>query len=544
MDQDEASGRLIAGRYRLRAPIGTGGMSEVWEAYDTQLDRRVVVKQLIADRPSIQLQAESLQVRQERFLREVRATAAIEHPGIPSVYDAGVDVSTKRLFLVMQLLRGRDLQTLIDETDHGAAPVPAAGGAAIGAQIAAVLHEVHRHDIVHRDIKPANLMLTPGGIVKVLDFGVAALLGSGSNPRLTQVGMTVGTPPYMSPEQSLANAVGSAADVYALACVLYQLLTGRPPFNDSDGKSYQWHHVHSVPPPIRLLRPDVSAAVEDLLARMLTKDIESRPDAAAVYEGLRPYARTDPACPFPMDIAELDPCLPFDLPLGGMIRARITAVLQLEHAGAVPEATAATARTAGPPVTDREVEQIGEQVESLLRDQQFAQAEDLISGALARAGDAEIANELTFRLANVLYLGGSFTEAAALFEKTAGYFSRRYGPYDGDAHVSRYFLARCRDQLGEVTAAIKAFQDVAVVDPAPGDPDAIGRYLDTLASLTRLHAAAQQPVESRAAATKLRDAIIEYQGGDPNGLAEIEAYRARLNRLLGGRLIWSLPRRW
>ncbi|WP_284466937.1 serine/threonine-protein kinase [Actinomadura madurae] len=161
-DADEANGRVVAGRYRLRAPIGAGGMGEVWEGYDERLGgRRVVVKMMLDERPSeLWPRAEALETRRERFLREVRTTAAIEHLGIPAVYDTGV--SGGRLFVAMQLLHGRELQTLIDETDHENEPIPVARAAAIGAQIASVLDEVHRHDVVHRDVKPSNLMLTPG----------------------------------------------------------------------------------------------------------------------------------------------------------------------------------------------------------------------------------------------------------------------------------------------------------------------------------------------------------------------------------------------
>jgi serine/threonine protein kinase len=270
------NGRLISGRYRLRAPIGAGGMGKV------------------------------------------RTTAAIEHLGIPAVYDAGTDPESGRLFIVMQFLRGRELRTLIDETEHDIDPLSIARAAAVGAQIASVLHEVHRHDVVHRDIKPANLMLTPGGIVKVLDFGVASLLGSGDNPRLTQVGMTVGTPPYMSPEQSLANAVGPSSDVYALGCVLYEVLTGDPPFAETSSVSHLWHHEHSQPEPVGKVRPDVPEEVERLLLEMLGKLPENRPEAAEVYERLLPFASGPPGPSG--DLADLDPCLPFLRPLGGSLR--------------------------------------------------------------------------------------------------------------------------------------------------------------------------------------------------------------------------------
>jgi serine/threonine protein kinase len=149
-----------------------------------------------------------------RFLREIRVTARLEHPGTPAVYDTGVETGpdgTSRVWLVMQLLRGSTVEALLDRADfsaaaHASGTAPTVSwAAAITAQIAAVLADVHRVDIVHRDIKPSNVMVTEGGLVKVLDFGIAILQGASALPRLTQVDRTIGTPPYMSPEQCLGQ---------------------------------------------------------------------------------------------------------------------------------------------------------------------------------------------------------------------------------------------------------------------------------------------------------------------------------------------------
>ena len=516
-EADEAGGRIVAGRYRLRAPLGAGGMGEVWEAYDERLGgRRVVVKMMLDERPAGRWPpAETLDVRRERFLREVRTTAAIEHLGIPAVYDAGV--SDGRLFVAMQLLRGRELQTLIDETDHETEPFPAGRAAAIGAQIASVLDEVHRHDVVHRDVKPYNLMLTPGGIVKVLDFGVASLLGSGDNPRLTQVGMTVGTPPYMSPEQTLGNTVGPTSDVYALGCVLYEVLTGRPPFAESSSRSHQWHHVHSAPPPIRAARPDVPEEIESLLTAMLAKEPEERPDAADVYERLLPFASRPDGPGVPADLADLDPCLPFLRPLGGRLRRR---------------APAAPARPA-PALTEEEIDEIGGRVEALLNDGLFVEAFDVLEDARARAGEARLANEVSFRLATAKFIAGRHTEAAALFSEVGAYFTDRYGPDDPDAQVARYYLAQCRDELGDVSGATAAFQEVAEAAFDPSDDAAVERHFDALASLMRLHAVARRPDLLAATERVMRDAVRRYRPDDAaETLAELDAYLARLARLL------------
>ncbi|MGI5326691.1 protein kinase domain-containing protein [Actinomadura nitritigenes] len=531
-DADEPGGRLVAGRYRLRRPLGSGGMGEVWEAYDEPLGgRRIVIKMMLDERPTSHWPAgEGLETRRERFLREVRTTAAIEHLGVPAVFDAGVDPAEGRLFIAMQYLHGRELQTLIDETEHDVEPLPVARAAAIGAQIASVLDEVHRHDVVHRDIKPANLMLTPGGIVKVLDFGVASLLGSGNNPRLTQVGMTVGTPPYMSTEQVLGNAVGPTSDVYALACVLYEVLTGRPPFAESESRSHQWHHVRSEPPPITKARPDVPLDVRDLLLAMLAKEPEDRPDAAGVYEALLPHAFGSAKDGFPAEIADLDPCLPFLRPLGGSLRRR---------RGPGGPASAAVPEPSGPPpgpaITEQEVEEIAGRVEELLKRELFVEAFDLLDEARQRAADPDLAGELAFRLAMAKYIAGNFTEAAALFTQVGGRIAVRYGPDDPDAQAARYYVAQCRSELGDVSGAAVAFREVADAPFDPSDGEAVDRHLDSLASLMRLHAVMRDRERLADAATRMRQAILTYRPDESAALlADLEAFMRRLAQYLDG----------
>src|SRR5262249_27001989 len=149
-----------------------------------------------------------------RFLREIRVTAQLEHPGTPAVYDTGMEQAadgTMQLWLIMQLLRGSTLEALLDQADYQSSPPSVAWAAAIVTQTAGGLADSHQLDIVHRDIKPGNVMIVDGGLVKVLDFGIAILRGAGALPRLTQVDRTVGTPAYMSPEQCLGQAVTSAS---------------------------------------------------------------------------------------------------------------------------------------------------------------------------------------------------------------------------------------------------------------------------------------------------------------------------------------------
>jgi len=424
----------------------------------------------------------------------------------------------------MQLLKGREISTLISDTDYDDDPLPLMWVAAIGAQVASVLDEVHRRDTVHRDIKPANLMLTPGGVVKVLDFGVAALLGAGTNAHLTQEGMTVGTPAYLSPEQSLANTVGPAADIYALACVLYELFTGHTPFTASSDRSYLWHHVHSDPPPVRALRPDVPGEIERLLLGMLAKESEQRLTAAAVYETLLPYAlEGTPAGTSPLlasDGRDLDPCRPFTRPFGGWRH------LAVGHAVAP-----AQPRAPSKSLTDDEYDEAVDRAAKLTEAGQFAQAADVLKDAMTRAAADTMAQDLSLSLAHVYYLGGSFRSAAALFERVGTALGERYGARDALIQECRYYAAQCRMELGESTAALVAFGAYVGQEPDAHDRGAVDRHLDALARIMRLEAGAERFPQAHAAAVVLSDAVRRYRGDQAPELTEIDGFLSRLRRL-------------
>ncbi|MBX6390932.1 MAG: serine/threonine protein kinase, partial [Frankia sp.] len=276
-------------------------MSEVFHGYDERLDRPVAIKVLrqaqagrvlaAPDSPEAAEILDQLERDRRRFLREIRTMAQLEHPGIPAVYDTGTETNpdgSPRLWLIMQLLRGSTLESLIDATDYETEPLSLARAAAVTAQIAAVLADVHRVDIVHRDIKPANIMIVDGGLVKVLDFGIAILRGAGALPRLTQVDRTVGTPPYMSPEQHLGQVVTAASDIYSLGCLLFELLTGDQPFYATPDNSLRAQHVQAAPPSLRARRSDIPPELAALVAAMLAKQPGERPTAEAVYDALVP----------------------------------------------------------------------------------------------------------------------------------------------------------------------------------------------------------------------------------------------------------------
>lgn len=275
-----AQRRTLGRRYELTSLIGRGGMGEVWAGYDMRLDRRVAVKLL---RPETLPTGTDAELMAARFTREARLTARLEHSGVPAVFDAGSDEGD--LYLVMQLVAGRDLADVIAE--GGALPVGWA--IAIAAQVATVLAAAHAVSLVHRDLKPRNLMLGPDGTVTVLDFGVATLLDP-ELTTLTAAGETLGSPAYMAPEQALHGTAGPPSDLYSLGCILHELLAGQQLFTAEAPYALMHKHVEQAPQPLRELRTEVPAAVEQLVLDLLGKQPEQRPsDALAVHQRLLPF---------------------------------------------------------------------------------------------------------------------------------------------------------------------------------------------------------------------------------------------------------------
>ncbi|MGW5937029.1 protein kinase domain-containing protein [Streptomyces celluloflavus] len=268
--------RLIQGRYRLLERIGRGGMGEVWRSRDESLGRQVAVKCLKPVGP--QHDASFLRVLRERFRREARVAAALQHRGITVVHDFGEDGDT--LFLVMELLTGRNLSQLLD--DNRREPLPVTDIVEIAEQLTAALAYTHEQAVVHRDLKPANIVRTADGTVKICDFGIARLGDDiGFTARLTGTGMAMGTPHYMSPEQIGAGTVDHRSDLYSLGCVLYEITTGVPPFDLGDAWAVLIGHRDTAPEPPRNRRPDLPEAYERIVLDLLAKDPDDRPRDAA-----------------------------------------------------------------------------------------------------------------------------------------------------------------------------------------------------------------------------------------------------------------------
>ncbi|WP_416484667.1 serine/threonine-protein kinase [Streptomyces sp. CL12] len=260
---------LIAGRYRLRDTIGRGAMGEVWRAFDETLGRPVAVKLLLPH--------DSDPTASSRFRLEAQTAGRLSHPNVVGVLDFGEFEG--RLFLVMELVDGGSLDGLLSASG----PLSAERVAKIAAQAAVGLALAHRQGIVHRDIKPANLLLSADDTLKIGDFGIARFFDD-PNSALTATGQIVGTSLYLAPERALGRTAGPASDVYSLGCVLYQLLTGRPPFQADSPLAVLHQHLDAAPVPPRQLRTDLSPAFENYLLGLLAKEPESRPTADEVAD--------------------------------------------------------------------------------------------------------------------------------------------------------------------------------------------------------------------------------------------------------------------
>ncbi|MGA5640892.1 protein kinase domain-containing protein [Streptomyces cinereoruber] len=268
------------GRYRLTHRLGRGGMAEVFAAEDVRLGRTVAVKLLRADL------AED-PVSKARFTREAQSVAGLNHHAIVAVYDSGEDLVGGRPvpYIVMELVEGRTIRDLLLSAE---APGPEQALIIVSGVLEALAYS-HQHGIVHRDIKPANVIITHGGAVKVMDFGIARAL-HGAQSTMTQTGMVMGTPQYLSPEQALGKAVDHRSDLYATGCLLYELLALRPPFTGETPLSVVYQHVQDAPVPPSDVTGSVPPELDGLVMRSLAKEPDDRFQSAEEMRGLIQYA--------------------------------------------------------------------------------------------------------------------------------------------------------------------------------------------------------------------------------------------------------------
>jgi serine/threonine protein kinase len=296
-------GQLLSGRYRIDSLLARGSMGEVYIAYDQELERQIAIKTL----PLTQSDSEQLK---ERFQLQARAAARIGHPGIVETYDRGTEGDLP--FVVMERLEGQNLRDRIRECH----PLDMGFIVRVGIELTRAVRAAHKKGVIHRDLKPSNVFLAVSGdqsdVVKVLDFGVAKVFNA---KVLTQTGQVIGTPTYMAPEQ-LQNSkqVDGRADIYSIGCILYEMLTGRPPFEAASGIELVMKVKNDRPEPVARLRNDVPAPLIAVVERAMSKDHRQRfPNAALLadalcdiaskagvsippqYESLRPLSGNPPA---------------------------------------------------------------------------------------------------------------------------------------------------------------------------------------------------------------------------------------------------------
>ena len=259
---------VLGGRYRLEASIGTGGMAQVFRGQDTTLDRQVAIKILapqFARDPSFV----------ERFRREAQAAARLNHPNIVNVYDTGVDGDTN--YIVMEHVEGR---TLAEYLTRGGTLAPRKA-AEIAEKVAEALAAAHAQGVIHRDIKPANIMVTREGRVKVMDFGIARLVAGPDT--VEQTAAVLGTAAYLSPEQAQGQTVDARSDLYSLGIVLYEMVTGKPPFTGDSAMAVAYKHVQETPPPPSSLNADVPPRLDAVVMRALAKNPANRYQTAGEF---------------------------------------------------------------------------------------------------------------------------------------------------------------------------------------------------------------------------------------------------------------------
>jgi tRNA A-37 threonylcarbamoyl transferase component Bud32 len=286
MSQDGAHGHgrftgqsLAGGRYQLRDLLGQGGMASVHLAYDAVLDRQVAVKTLHTE-----LGRE--QAFRERFRREAQSVAKLAHTNIVSVFDTGEDVLGELTtpYIVMEYVEGRPLGSVLQADIDQQGAMPADKALKITADVLAALEISHEEGLVHRDIKPGNVMITKRGVVKVMDFGIARAMQSGVTS-MTQTGMVVGTPQYLSPEQALGRGVDARSDLYSVGIMLFQLVTGRLPFDADSPLAIAYAHVQEEPVAPSSINRSLPPAVDALVARALRKNPNERfPSAVAMRD--------------------------------------------------------------------------------------------------------------------------------------------------------------------------------------------------------------------------------------------------------------------
>ena len=377
---------------------------------------------------------------------------------------------------------------------------------AVAAQIAAVLADVHRVDIVHRDIKAANVMLVDGGLVKILDFGIAILRGASAMPRLTQVDRTVGTPAYMSPEQCLGQMVTSASDIYSLGCLLCELLTGDAPFHGTKDMPLRAHHLQSAAPSVRARRADVPATVDGLVSSMLAKDPQARPSAELVYEALLPLAAA-PALSHGDE--SRDPTRPFRRPL-------------------LAPATRREKAADGPRLTDTEARLLAD-VRALLGNDRPSEAVSRLEDGIERAGhDSALELRLRKVLGAALFYAGEYTRAASLLDAVGSDYRRYFPATDPDVLDCSYYAGHAYAEIGNPDKALPHLRFYAQNAGSTVDQDEADKVLESRFIIAQMLAAAGHPGDALTELRAIRPLLAKGFGANSTQVRNLDKQIGRL----------------
>ena len=328
---DTPSGATVFNdRYELHRKIARGGMADVYLAHDQLLDRPVAVKVMFPEHAREQAFV-------ERFRREAQAAANLNHPNIVAVYDWGQQYGT--YFIVMEYVDGRALSEII----RAEGPLHPNRAAEIAADTAAALGFAHRNGVVHRDVKPGNILITPSGQVKVTDFGIAQAATANAGDNLTQAGSVMGTATYFSPEQAQGHAVDPRSDLYSLGCVLYEMLTSRPPFSGDTPVAVAYKHVQEQALPPSRINPNVPSALDAIVMKLLNKDPFLRyPSAEDLRSDLRRFLDGQP-------VLAAGGAAVAGAAVGTVIGAGAAGASPVDATMAVPAASGAGGAAGGPP---------------------------------------------------------------------------------------------------------------------------------------------------------------------------------------------------
>ncbi|QUX21018.1 MULTISPECIES: serine/threonine-protein kinase [Nocardiopsis] len=485
-----ADERVLGGRYRLLSLLGRGGMGEVWRGVDELLDRPVAVKLVRAERGGSDEAA-------ARFRREARVTARLAgHPNIVILHDFGRE-SDGSVYTVMELVAGRPLADVLRESS----PLPVERAADLMSQAASGLGAAHAAGIVHRDVKPGNLMVIGertglyGGTLKVLDFGIAGLTASEQSRRLTQTGRVLGTPLYMAPEQVRGERVGQAGDLYSLGAILYQMLTGEPPFPGDDPLTVLRGHLRKTPRPVASLRPGLPGPLAELVDALLAKRAEERPASAEeVRERLAPFAVPRPSRP------TVGPDTGGSLP--------VPRTLPYTEAAPPPPAARGGDRTELRLLVERAQEAAGEgrfaeaaaQLRPLLPRLRAAFGPDDPETLRARRREAYLTGK-----------GGAHARAAESMEALLPDILRVHGPRHPETLTVRYYLATNAGRAGDHARAARVHAELL--------PDLAAVY---------------GPDSERVLTTRLYLAFETGEAGEPGRAVEVlDGLIPELERVLG-----------